>query len=130
MTNRPSKSQLLEYLLAKRVNSTLVKAVDAVLIEQPEEPISFMVQHLLDAYPNETASVRASFLASEVEAKTEQSVTTRSRSNSSTASHLPRAPLRDIMVGLVLGKQQPDTFRRTFFRAPPRQRGAAERRKC
>lgn len=85
--NRPSKSQLLEYLLDKRVNSTLVQVVEAVLIEQPEEPISFMVQHLLDAYPNETASVRASFLAEEAEVeakvKTEQSVTTRSRSNSS-----------------------------------------------
>ena len=88
--SRPSKSQLLEYLLDKRVNSTLVQVVEAVLIEQPEEPISFMVQHLLDAYPNETASVRASFLAEEAveveakaKAKTEQSVTTRSRSNSS-----------------------------------------------
>ena len=52
--NRPSKSQLLEYLLDKQLNSTLVRVVEAVLTERPDEPISFMAQYLLDEYPEET----------------------------------------------------------------------------
>ena len=110
MTNRPSKSQLLEYLLDKRVNSTLVKVVEAVLIEQPEEPISFMVQHLLDTYPNETASVKASFLAAaaeeaeaEAEAKTEQSVTTRSRCNSISSNTSSGSSGSDLALSISSG---------------------------
>ena len=52
--NRPSKSQLLEYLLDKQLNSTLVRVVEAVLTQRPDEPISFMAQYLLDNYPEET----------------------------------------------------------------------------
>ena len=57
-TNRPTKSQLLEYLLDKHLNSTLVRVVEAVLTERPDEPISFMAQYLLDEYPEETRGLK------------------------------------------------------------------------
>ena len=57
-TNRPTKGQLLEYLLDKELNSTLVRVVEAVLTERPDEPISFMAQYLLDEYPEETRGLQ------------------------------------------------------------------------
>lgn len=48
------QKELQDYLAEKGVNSLFVKIVEHLLMEKPENPISFMVEYLLENYPEET----------------------------------------------------------------------------
>jgi len=49
------QEELQEYLAQKGVNSLFVKIVEQLLIEKPEAPVSFIVQYLLNNFPQETS---------------------------------------------------------------------------
>ncbi|KAK1749254.1 putative cAMP-dependent protein kinase regulatory subunit [Skeletonema marinoi] len=55
------KTELREYLDEKKLNSLFVTIVEAILTKKPQCPIDFMVNFLLDKYPNETSSIEKRF---------------------------------------------------------------------
>lgn len=61
MSSDGIKQELQLYLDEKNLNSLFVTIVEAILTKKPQCPIDFMVNFLLDKYPNETSSVEKRF---------------------------------------------------------------------
>ncbi len=61
MSSDGIKRELQLYLDEKNLNSLFVTIVEAILTKKPQCPIEFMVNFLLDKYPNETSSIENRF---------------------------------------------------------------------
>ena len=57
MSNRSGseiQEELHNYLESKNINSLFVQIVEAILVEKPDNVVGWMVNHLVDKYPEET----------------------------------------------------------------------------
>eukprot|EP00574_Skeletonema_japonicum_P014733 CAMPEP_0201717114 /NCGR_PEP_ID=MMETSP0593-20130828/2925_1 /ASSEMBLY_ACC=CAM_ASM_000672 /TAXON_ID=267983 /ORGANISM="Skeletonema japonicum, Strain CCMP2506" /LENGTH=397 /DNA_ID=CAMNT_0048207081 /DNA_START=82 /DNA_END=1275 /DNA_ORIENTATION=+ len=61
MSSDSIKEELQLYLDEKNLNSLFVTIVEAILTKKPQCPIDFMVNFLLDKYPNETSGIEKRF---------------------------------------------------------------------
>ncbi len=61
MSSDGIKRELQLYLDEKNLNSLFVTIVEAILTKKPQCPIEFMVNFLLDKYPNETSTIEKRF---------------------------------------------------------------------
>ena len=48
------QEELHNYLESKNINSLFVQIVEAILVEKPDNVVGWMVNHLVDKYPEET----------------------------------------------------------------------------
>lgn len=61
MTQENTQFSLQKYLEEKKVKSILVETVESILLEKPNEPVSFIVKHLMAHYPSETKHLLLDF---------------------------------------------------------------------
>eukprot|EP00924_Labyrinthula_sp_SR-Ha-C_P014041 maker-scaffold_56-snap-gene-0.0-mRNA-1 protein AED:0.13 eAED:0.13 QI:84/1/0.66/1/1/1/3/69/408 len=56
------QAELQDYLEKKGLNDFFVKLVQEILLQRPENPIEYIVQHLFTKYPEETAKFQKGFV--------------------------------------------------------------------
>ena len=54
MASDTTHAELHKYLEEKKLNALFVSIVEAILVDKPDNPISLMVQPLIDRFPEET----------------------------------------------------------------------------
>jgi hypothetical protein len=59
------QTELQAYLDSRDFNTIFSRMVEHILEEKPSNPVLFMVEYLLEAYPDETEPIHAKFVKKE-----------------------------------------------------------------